>query len=136
MAATIFQASLLCAVTGLPARYRDPLTGLPYYDASSFRQLRETHQAQSSRNELSSDRKGSKAKKKTNDVTATADITNKYNDISTSSATDIRASNTSADTIIDAKMSSSSKVSKKKGSRKPKVQQTPTCSYVTPAGIY
>jgi vacuolar protein sorting-associated protein 72 len=30
----------LCAVTGAPARYRDPLTGLPYADAAAFAELR------------------------------------------------------------------------------------------------
>ncbi|KAI9678919.1 MAG: hypothetical protein M1829_001904 [Trizodia sp. TS-e1964] len=30
----------LCAITSRPARYRDPTTGLPYYDAAAFRELR------------------------------------------------------------------------------------------------
>ncbi|RKP04716.1 YL1 nuclear protein C-terminal domain-containing protein, partial [Thamnocephalis sphaerospora] len=30
----------VCAVTGLPARYRDPHTGLPYADARAFSVIR------------------------------------------------------------------------------------------------
>ena len=33
-----------CAVTGLPAKYKDPLTGCPYADAAAFHILRENHQ--------------------------------------------------------------------------------------------
>ena len=29
-----------CVVTGLPARYRDPLTGIPYATTEAFRMLR------------------------------------------------------------------------------------------------
>lgn len=32
-----------CVITGKPARYRDPKTGLPYYDAAAFRELRRRH---------------------------------------------------------------------------------------------
>lgn len=32
-----------CPVTGLPARYRDPLTGLPYANAQAFRYIRERY---------------------------------------------------------------------------------------------
>lgn len=32
-----------CPVTGLPARYRDPLTGLPYSNAQAFRYIRERY---------------------------------------------------------------------------------------------
>jgi vacuolar protein sorting-associated protein 72 len=32
-----------CPVTGLPARYRDPLTGLPYANAQAFRYIRESY---------------------------------------------------------------------------------------------
>jgi hypothetical protein len=39
----VYQASLVCAVTGLPARYRDPLTRMPYHDASAFKTLRADH---------------------------------------------------------------------------------------------
>jgi hypothetical protein len=34
------EAAAVCAVTGRPARYRDPLSGLPYSDAASFKALR------------------------------------------------------------------------------------------------
>lgn len=30
----------VCVITGLPAKYRDPLTGLPYATLEAFRQLR------------------------------------------------------------------------------------------------
>lgn len=36
----------MCAVTGLPARYRDPLTLLPYHDVGAFRTIRENHKHQ------------------------------------------------------------------------------------------
>lgn len=32
-----------CPVTGLPAQYRDPLTGLPYANAQAFRYIRESY---------------------------------------------------------------------------------------------
>mmetsp|Transcript_578 Transcript_578/g.1395 ORF Transcript_578/g.1395 Transcript_578/m.1395 type:complete len:149 (+) Transcript_578:129-575(+) len=32
-----------CAITGKPAKYRDPLTGLPYYDLAAFKVIREQH---------------------------------------------------------------------------------------------
>ena len=35
-----------CPVTGLPARYRDPLTGLPYFNAQAFRYIREKYALQ------------------------------------------------------------------------------------------
>ncbi|KAL9242232.1 hypothetical protein vseg_016252 [Gypsophila vaccaria] len=38
----------LCAVTGLTARYRDPLTGLPYATKEAFQILRERHAAENS----------------------------------------------------------------------------------------
>eukprot|EP00971_Amphidinium_carterae_P073267 1448625-Amphidinium_carterae.1 len=31
---------LACAVSGKPARYRDPLTGLPFHDVAAFAELR------------------------------------------------------------------------------------------------
>jgi len=31
----------LCAITGRPAKYRDPVTGKPFADAASFKELRE-----------------------------------------------------------------------------------------------
>lgn len=30
----------LCAVTGLPAKYLDPISGLPYANAEAFKKLR------------------------------------------------------------------------------------------------
>ena len=30
----------VCAITGLPAKYRDPLTGVPYANAEAFQILR------------------------------------------------------------------------------------------------
>lgn len=38
-----------CVVTGLPARYRDPLTGLPYANAEAFKVIRRQHQQSSIR---------------------------------------------------------------------------------------
>lgn len=38
-------AKAVCAVTGKPARYRDPQTGLPYADASAFAALRKRSSA-------------------------------------------------------------------------------------------
>lgn len=35
-----------CAVTGYPARYKDPVTGLPYYDLTSFKIIRERYHLQ------------------------------------------------------------------------------------------
>jgi len=32
-----------CAITGLPAKYRDPQTGLPYANLTAFRELRRRH---------------------------------------------------------------------------------------------
>lgn len=34
-------SQLVCAVTGLTAKYKDPMTGLPYHDAAAFKILRE-----------------------------------------------------------------------------------------------
>jgi vacuolar protein sorting-associated protein 72 len=31
---------LVCAITGLPAKYKDPLTGKPYANAQAFKALR------------------------------------------------------------------------------------------------
>mmetsp|Transcript_7650 Transcript_7650/g.19651 ORF Transcript_7650/g.19651 Transcript_7650/m.19651 type:complete len:329 (+) Transcript_7650:522-1508(+) len=39
----------LCHVTGLPAKYRDPLTGYPYATAAAFKAIREEHNAQRGR---------------------------------------------------------------------------------------
>jgi vacuolar protein sorting-associated protein 72 len=36
----------VCAITGLPAKYRDPLTGLPYATAAAFKKLRANCTAQ------------------------------------------------------------------------------------------
>uniref|UniRef100_A0A7S4B0Y4 Vps72/YL1 C-terminal domain-containing protein n=2 Tax=Chrysotila carterae TaxID=13221 RepID=A0A7S4B0Y4_CHRCT len=33
----------LCAITGLPAKYRDPVSGLPYANLDAFRELRKLH---------------------------------------------------------------------------------------------
>lgn len=30
----------LCVITGKPARYRDPVTGLPYYDSEAYKELK------------------------------------------------------------------------------------------------
>ena len=38
-------AKALCAITGQPARYRDPATGLPYADLEAFRELRRRKEA-------------------------------------------------------------------------------------------
>lgn len=32
-----------CVITGQPARYRDPRTGLPYYDSAAFKEIRRRH---------------------------------------------------------------------------------------------
>ena len=32
-----------CAITGLPAKYRDPVTGLPYANLEAFKVIREQH---------------------------------------------------------------------------------------------
>ncbi len=32
-----------CAITGLPAKYRDPVTGLPYANLEAFKIIREQH---------------------------------------------------------------------------------------------
>lgn len=34
---------VLCAITGRPAKYKDPKTGLGYFDAASFKELRRRH---------------------------------------------------------------------------------------------
>eukprot|EP00286_Rhodomonas_abbreviata_P007180 CAMPEP_0181338866 /NCGR_PEP_ID=MMETSP1101-20121128/28894_1 /TAXON_ID=46948 /ORGANISM="Rhodomonas abbreviata, Strain Caron Lab Isolate" /LENGTH=86 /DNA_ID=CAMNT_0023449683 /DNA_START=1 /DNA_END=261 /DNA_ORIENTATION=- len=34
-------AKMMCAVTGQPAKYRDPLTGQPFATLAAFKQLRE-----------------------------------------------------------------------------------------------
>lgn len=36
---------LPCAITGLPARYRDPATGLPYADLEAYRELKKRQEA-------------------------------------------------------------------------------------------
>ena len=36
-------APAVCAVTGAPARYKDPVTGIPYASTEAFRTLRERH---------------------------------------------------------------------------------------------
>ncbi len=33
----------MCAITGLPAKYRDPVTGLPYANLEAFKIIREQH---------------------------------------------------------------------------------------------
>jgi vacuolar protein sorting-associated protein 72 len=38
-------ATAKCVITGQQARYRDPKTGLAYYDAAAFRELRRRHEA-------------------------------------------------------------------------------------------
>ncbi len=35
----------LCAITGLPAKYRDPVSGLPYANLEAFKELRRRHPA-------------------------------------------------------------------------------------------
>lgn len=40
----ILRSETRCAVTRLPARYRDPLTGLPYANLEAFKVLRERHE--------------------------------------------------------------------------------------------
>ena len=35
--------SKLCAITGKPAKYRDPISGLPYADLAAFKELRKLH---------------------------------------------------------------------------------------------
>jgi len=34
----------LCAISGKPARYRDPKTGMPYHDLAAFKELRRRHE--------------------------------------------------------------------------------------------
>ena len=36
---------LACAITGLPAKYKDPLTGLPYADITAFKMIRSQFQS-------------------------------------------------------------------------------------------
>lgn len=36
---------LVCAVTGLPAKYKDPLTGLPYANIAAFKTIRSQYEA-------------------------------------------------------------------------------------------
>jgi len=38
----------LCVITGLPAKYKDPLTGLPYHNLDAFKELRKKFAKQSS----------------------------------------------------------------------------------------
>ena len=33
----------MCAITGKPAKYRDPISGLPYADLAAFKELRKLH---------------------------------------------------------------------------------------------
>lgn len=35
-----------CAITGLPAKYKDPKTGLPYANVAAFKELRAKHAAE------------------------------------------------------------------------------------------
>jgi vacuolar protein sorting-associated protein 72 len=37
-----------CAITGLPAKYRDPVTGLPYANLEAFKIIREQHTSKDS----------------------------------------------------------------------------------------
>ena len=37
--------ALRCVITGLPAKYRDPLTGLPYANVEAFREIRMRHKS-------------------------------------------------------------------------------------------
>ena len=41
------QQKAYCPVTGLPAKYKDPVTGLPYATAQAFRYIREHYAKQS-----------------------------------------------------------------------------------------
>merc|ERR1719484_374039 len=36
-------SSKVCAITGKPAKYRDPISGLPYADLAAFKELRKLH---------------------------------------------------------------------------------------------
>eukprot|EP00603_Paraphysomonas_imperforata_P013610 CAMPEP_0114463670 /NCGR_PEP_ID=MMETSP0104-20121206/7490_1 /TAXON_ID=37642 ORGANISM="Paraphysomonas imperforata, Strain PA2" /NCGR_SAMPLE_ID=MMETSP0104 /ASSEMBLY_ACC=CAM_ASM_000202 /LENGTH=398 /DNA_ID=CAMNT_0001636639 /DNA_START=137 /DNA_END=1330 /DNA_ORIENTATION=- len=117
------QASLVCAVTGLPARYRDPLTGLPYFDADAFKQLREAHYAQQARDTAgrkSKDRAPPVRRSRSQSGFVVATISNSRSVSSYSDGTYIedRASVSAGD--ISQK---SQKIQKKRG-RKPKVQPT------------
>ncbi len=38
-----FQVKLLCCVTSRPAKYRDPLTGLPFATPEAFKLIREKY---------------------------------------------------------------------------------------------
>ena len=38
-----------CAITGRPAKYRDPLTGMTYANLDAFRELRRRHNEETSR---------------------------------------------------------------------------------------
>ena len=33
----------MCAITGAPAKYRDPISGLPYADLAAFKELRKLY---------------------------------------------------------------------------------------------
>ncbi|MCE3051899.1 Swr1 complex complex subunit Swc2, partial [Datura stramonium] len=46
---TPYPQKAVCAVTGLPARYRDPKTGLPYATKEAFKIIRERYAEESSR---------------------------------------------------------------------------------------
>ena len=45
--------NVLCPVTGLPAKYRDPLTNLPYYSAEAFKTIRAKYAEQQEEKYLS-----------------------------------------------------------------------------------
>ena len=49
-AASAMQKLKICAVTGLPARYFDPLTQLPYANLYAFKALRQIHAKESGKN--------------------------------------------------------------------------------------
>lgn len=121
------QASLVCAVTGLPARYRDPLTGLPYFDAGAFKQLRELHFTQQARGPTGRKSKDRAASVRHNEPSKSGFV---VAPTSSSSSSRSKSSNTDSN-CIDGTVSISAgagsqkpeKVPKKRG-RKPKAQLT------------
>lgn len=46
--APVCPARVLCVITNLPARYKDPLTQLPYATAEAFKEIRRRHSLLSS----------------------------------------------------------------------------------------
>jgi hypothetical protein len=44
-------AEKLCCITGLPAKYKDPLTGKPYATIDAFKEIRRQHAKQSKKKE-------------------------------------------------------------------------------------